>query len=176
VVGGTGCGLAAAVTPTIRRFTTCYRRSFAPTPSASEIPPTMPSPRLVGAWKDERVDGWRTVKDCSTRCSVPSPIEDPVARERFSNKWTRVLGATYGGRPDVDDIRIMLEPWGFDLDDTQVPVHAWHGDNDENVPLGLIQHAMAKLPISELTVCPGEGHFLSPIHHQDILKFLLADR
>jgi pimeloyl-ACP methyl ester carboxylesterase len=102
-------------------------------------------------------------------------IADPIANERFNAKWMGVLGATYGATPDVDEIRIVFDPWGFALEDVHVPVHAWHGDADQSAPLGLMEHAIAALPMAELTIWPGEGHFLSPAHHADILRFLVAN-
>jgi pimeloyl-ACP methyl ester carboxylesterase len=102
-------------------------------------------------------------------------IDDPIARERFRARWMGVLGASYGATPDIDEVRISFEPWGFALEDVNVPVHAWHGDADESAPLGLIEYVVAALPAAELTVWPGEGHFLSPVHHIDILRYLVAN-
>lgn len=101
-------------------------------------------------------------------------IADPVESARFREKWSSVLSATYGATPGLDEFRVMCESWGFDFTEVSTPVHAWHGDADTSVPLALTEHAVASLPNAELTVCPSEGHLLSPAHHRPALNFLLG--
>ena len=70
---------------------------------------------------------------------------------------------------------IMSHPWGFRLEDIQVPVHIWHGDADTSTPLVMAQYIAGKIPNCQLTVFPGEGHFLLFDHWAEILTMLISD-
>jgi pimeloyl-ACP methyl ester carboxylesterase len=70
---------------------------------------------------------------------------------------------------------IMSHPWGFRLEDIQVPVHIWHGDADTSTPLVMAQYIASRIPNCQLTVYPGEGHFLFFDHWAEILTMLISD-
>jgi pimeloyl-ACP methyl ester carboxylesterase len=88
--------------------------------------------------------------------------------------WMHILAATYGGTPDTDDIVIDFSPWGFEIEQEEVPIHAWHGDADEAAPLALVEELTRRAPDATLTVYPGEGHILSPAHRNEYLSVLTA--
>lgn len=58
----------------------------------------------------------------------------------------------------VDDYSSYLSPWGFDVDQIQVPVILFQGELDGNVPLGHGQWLAKRIPHSQLVVKPDEGH------------------
>jgi pimeloyl-ACP methyl ester carboxylesterase len=88
--------------------------------------------------------------------------------------WMHILAATYGGPPDADDIAIDYSPWGFEVEQVDVPIYAWHGDADDAAPLALVKELTRRAPDASLTVYPGEGHFLSPAHRSEYLSVLTA--
>ena len=61
---------------------------------------------------------------------------------------------------------------GFSVEEVVAPIHAWHGDADESAPLALVQLVIDRAPNGVLTVYPGEGHYLSSVHHSEMLEFL----
>lgn len=69
------------------------------------------------------------------------------------------------GAGALEDAALQIRPWPFELSDIRVPVTVWHGDADRVVPLahGLFIHA--GLPLAEMHVVPGEGHFSLPIRY-----------
>lgn len=76
----------------------------------------------------------------------------------------------------LQDVAIYRNPWGFEAQDIELPVHFWHGDADRIVPLLHSQYLHDRLPRSRLTLVPGEGHFSLPVRHATaILKTLLAE-
>jgi pimeloyl-ACP methyl ester carboxylesterase len=100
--------------------------------------------------------------------------QDSALYGQFRDHWMRILAATYGQNPGTDEYRILYEPWGFQVEDVHVPIHAWHGDADTAAPIGLVERVVAAAPHAELTVCPGEGHYLDGSHHAAIVAFLTA--
>ncbi len=78
--------------------------------------------------------------------------------------YTRCLIATLveatadGGRSLVEDMRVLLAPWGFAPADVGVPVLAWYGDQDTFVRASVGDDYAASVPDCHLTRCTGEGH------------------
>ncbi len=62
----------------------------------------------------------------------------------------------------VDDSAIQARGWGFGLDQIRIPVHLWHGDHDEVVPLHHSKYAAETIPNATLTVFEGAGHLVTP--------------
>ena len=69
----------------------------------------------------------------------------------------------------VQDIRVLANPWGFDLNDISVPVQLWHGDEDAVIPLHHGRYLASVIPGARLRICPGEGHMLLWNHLPEIL-------
>jgi pimeloyl-ACP methyl ester carboxylesterase len=58
----------------------------------------------------------------------------------------------------LDDDLALVEPWGFDLDDVQVPVAVWQGSADLIVPCAHGVWLADRLPHSVVHLEHGEGH------------------
>jgi hypothetical protein len=56
------------------------------------------------------------------------------------------------------ELRLYARPWGFRLEDIQVPVHLWHGEQDANNPIAMARHLAAAIPDCQASFYPGEGH------------------
>jgi pimeloyl-ACP methyl ester carboxylesterase len=74
----------------------------------------------------------------------------------------------------VEDMKLVTQPWGFDLDEVRTGVTIWHGDDDSFVPLESGERVAAALPDGQLVRCPGEGHFLIYERIEEILARLTA--
>jgi pimeloyl-ACP methyl ester carboxylesterase len=73
------------------------------------------------------------------------------------------------------DVRLITRPWGFNLEEIKIPVRLWHGTAD-NVSSTRMAHYMAgKIPHSQLTICPNEGHMLLIPHWEEILTQLISE-
>jgi pimeloyl-ACP methyl ester carboxylesterase len=118
------------------------------------------------------------------RCEAWARDPDGLYRELFGEAadvlpayWLRMLEANYGeDRFTPADFAEEYEPWGFSARDVSVPVRAWHGDADDSAPLSLVEELIRRLPDGNLTVCPGEGHFLHPRHRAEYLPVLANSR
>ena len=69
-----------------------------------------------------------------------------------------------GARGVVADYAAIAQPWGFDVESIATPLVVFHGDEDTMVPLRHGEELAKRVPGSQLTVWPGEGH-LGPIAH-----------
>jgi pimeloyl-ACP methyl ester carboxylesterase len=74
-----------------------------------------------------------------------------------------------------DDDLAFVRDWGFGLDQIEVPVAVWHGDQDAMVPFAhgewLVRHIPGALP----HLLPGEGHLtLVSARFGDIMRDLAA--
>jgi pimeloyl-ACP methyl ester carboxylesterase len=83
-------------------------------------------------------------------------FEDPAMRRMF------VEDLLLGGRRRMQaiflDVAMFGRPWGFALEDIEVPVHLWYGDSDTIVPVHHGVHLSKRIPGAELRIRPGEGH------------------
>jgi pimeloyl-ACP methyl ester carboxylesterase len=73
-------------------------------------------------------------------------------------------------RAAAQDFALFAQPWGFRLEDINVPVHVWHGDVDANVPVLHGRSQADRIPNAKLHLCPGEGHFLFIERAPEILR------
>ena len=70
---------------------------------------------------------------------------------------------------------LMARPWGFPLEEIQVPVGIYYGQEDTNVPLAMAEHLAQKIPGSQLHIMPNEGHGSILINRmEEILNYLAA--
>lgn len=65
------------------------------------------------------------------------------------------------------DAEIYAEPWGFSLEEVNVPVELWHGKKDRTFSFRLAEEIAARLPKCELHLVEGVGHYSLPIRYID---------
>jgi pimeloyl-ACP methyl ester carboxylesterase len=75
----------------------------------------------------------------------------------------------------VEEYRAWARPWGFAPEDVQTPTVVWQGDADTLVPPRWAGILAGRIPNAQLKLRPGEGHFLSLRHQDEILRDLLGD-
>lgn len=65
-----------------------------------------------------------------------------------------------GGRGLYDEALVLARRWGFDPADIRVPVHIWHGELDDTVPVRMARYVAARIPGSSAIFYPDDGHHL----------------
>ena len=70
------------------------------------------------------------------------------------------------------DAEIYAQPWGFPLEEIEVPVRLWHGKKDRSFHWELAHSLGARLPCCAGKMVEGEGHYSLPIRH---MHEILAD-
>ena len=65
------------------------------------------------------------------------------------------------------DAEIYAQPWGFPLEEIQVPVRLWHGKEDRSFHWQLARSLGERLPQGVEHLVEAEGHYSLPIRHMD---------
>jgi len=69
---------------------------------------------------------------------------------------------------------LYSRPWGFRLDRIQVPLHLWHGEQDNVVPASMGHYLADHIPNCQATFCPEDGHFSLAFNRiREVLDHLL---
>lgn len=96
----------------------------------------------------------------------------PALRAMFIDDL--LTGSKESMQATVHDIILFARPWGFSLNDIQVPIHFWQGTADPLVPLHHAQAMADAIPDAGLTVRPEEGHLSGLDSTVDALAFILS--
>ncbi len=75
----------------------------------------------------------------------------------------------------IADAEIYAQPWGFPLEEIQVPVRLWHGMKDRTFSFRLAEELAPRLRNCQLRLVEKAGHYSLPIRHiEQILADLIA--
>ena len=80
-----------------------------------------------------------------------------------------------GAKGAAYDLQLYAREWDFSLDEIQMPLIMFHGEQDINVPLSPIKRVVANLPTAQLTTYPEEGHFSLIINQFETITKSLVD-
>lgn len=96
-----------------------------------------------------------------------APDRDVLARAEVQDAITHSLTESLrrGARGHADELRILVSPWGFRLEDVSADVHLWHGGRDRVVPPIHYRRMSDAFPRSHRELLAGEGHFSLVIDH-----------
>jgi pimeloyl-ACP methyl ester carboxylesterase len=83
--------------------------------------------------------------------------------EQVSDALQRGAGGT------VEDLRIVMRPWGFRLEEVEVPTAVWQGDDDGSIPAEWGERLAAEISGARLHARRGEGHLLMADRLEEIL-------
>ncbi len=116
------------------------------------------------------------ILDLYARFSPPGDRE-LLHRPEFKAMFLRDL--TRGGRRQFSapfaDLMLFTRHWGFELCDVNVPVHWWHGDSDNIVPMNHGEHVVARLPNATFHPSVGGGHLSGFGKAEEVLETLMND-
>jgi pimeloyl-ACP methyl ester carboxylesterase len=68
------------------------------------------------------------------------------------------VGLSGGVEGWLEDDFAFLEPWGFELEDIDVPVQVWHGTQDQFVPVAHGHWLAERIPDAEAHIYDEDGH------------------
>jgi len=81
-----------------------------------------------------------------------------------------------GSKGSSWDMCLYVREWGFDPAEIKIPVTLFHGEEDRNYPLSLVERAVSKLSDAELITYPEDGHISTYVNHFDeIAKALMPE-
>jgi pimeloyl-ACP methyl ester carboxylesterase len=105
-------------------------------------------------------------------CDVQS-LQDSAAFDACFESQRRAWRASAKGV--VADAEIFALPWGFRLENVDVPVRLWHGTKDRAFSVQIAQAVARRLPNCRTRYVEDEGHYSLPIRHvREILADLIA--
>ena len=147
-----------------RSILALYRRSpkllralfYAARPIASLRPPIRLRPLLLKIMQLQTCDA--------------SALRDSAAFEACFESQRRAWRASAKGL--MADAEIYARPWGFRLEDVDVPVRLWHGKQDRAFSVRLAEEVAQRLPNCQAHFIDNEGHYSLPIRH---VREILAD-
>ncbi len=70
-----------------------------------------------------------------------------------------------GSRGMLWDGNLYARPWGFRLEEVQVPVQLWQGELDTIVPSQMGRYCASVIPNCRTHFFPEEGDFSLPLRH-----------
>ena len=107
----------------------------------------------------------------------PCDAESLRDGEAFEAIFESQRRAWRGGAEGVmTDAQIYAQPWGFAIEDVQVPVRLWHGKEDRAFSVHLAQEVAKRLPNCKARLVDNAGHYSLPIRHmREILQDLICD-
>ena len=84
-------------------------------------------------------------------------LGQPGTRESFLINYLEAFRR--GSWGVAQDLRVLTQPWGFDLGSIKAPASIRHGNVDTTVPLQHARLYAEAIPGAQLHIHPGHGHF-----------------
>ncbi|MBW4539123.1 MAG: alpha/beta hydrolase [Myxacorys chilensis ATA2-1-KO14] len=101
-------------------------------------------------------------------------LESPGRMEVY--RQAAIEGLRSGTRGAAWDIQLYLRKWDFSLDEIQMPLTLFYGEEDRNVPLDLVRRVAVSLPQTKLMIFPNEGHISVVVNQiEAIAKVLVGE-
>jgi pimeloyl-ACP methyl ester carboxylesterase len=105
-------------------------------------------------------------------CDAES-LRDSVAFEACFESQRQAWRASTDGV--LADAEIYARPWGFRLEDVDVPVRLWHGKQDRAFSARIAEEMAGRLPNCKARYIDNAGHYSTPIRYMsEILADLIA--
>jgi pimeloyl-ACP methyl ester carboxylesterase len=97
-------------------------------------------------------------------------LEAADLRESFLTSYLEAF--RHGSWGVAQDLRLLTQPWDFELGSISAPTWVRHGAADTTVPLQHSRRYAEAIGGAELRIYPGHGHFSILSHPQDVLAEL----
>jgi len=98
-------------------------------------------------------------------------LQDPEIKRRAYDGGREAV--RQGARGVVQEAKIFVQPWGFDLADIKVPVQIWQATEDRNVPVAMAERLGREIPNATVKILPDEGHMIFISHWDEIVAALV---
>jgi pimeloyl-ACP methyl ester carboxylesterase len=99
-------------------------------------------------------------------------LQDQMVRERMRKSFREALASGVWGW--VDDDLAFVKPWGFEVEEIQVPVRVRYGAGDVLVPAGHGEWLARHVPNANVIIDHEAGHLSTPDEHLERLRSLVA--
>ncbi len=102
-------------------------------------------------------------------------LDDPEYVDIFVESM--IEGAKQGSKGLIQEFKLLTRDWGFqpcDISST-IPVHLWHGHQDKNVPITLVERMSFELKNASTHFFADEGHSVVYHHCKDIFEVIQSN-
>lgn len=103
--------------------------------------------------------------------SIGGPAADRLALDdqNFREAVLLSLREAYraGHRGPFYDLHLVSREWDFNLQEVQLPVHLWHGQDDTVVPVAMGQYLAEQFSDCHTYYPEGEGHFSITVNYME---------
>lgn len=105
---------------------------------------------------------------------LDSADQEIMNSDRFKTEMFASLreGLRQGGKAAAKEVVQLMQDWGFNLANINIPIHIWHGNSDHHIPIVLGKRLTEHINETTLVVKEGEGHYLFYTHWSEILDTL----
>lgn len=109
---------------------------------------------------------------------LPEPDRAFLADPAIQQGFIKLLREAFrqGTRGAFHESLLAISDWGFRLEEIRTKLLLWHGELDQNVPVGMARYTAAAVPGCEAKYYPDEGHLsLFGSHAAKIIQSFVAD-
>jgi pimeloyl-ACP methyl ester carboxylesterase len=95
----------------------------------------------------------------------------------FQQEFIRMVreATRHGTRGAFHESLLSVMERGFRLEDVQLPILLWHGEQDQNIPVEMARYVESAVPKCEAKYYPNEGHLsLFKKHAEEIIRALMG--
>ncbi len=113
----------------------------------------------------------------SAASNLPAPDRAIVADSNFQTGFVHMLREAFrsGTCGAFHESLLAVTDYGFRLREIQTPIHLWHGEADQNVPVAMARFVESAVPKCKAEFYPDEGHLsLFKKRAAEILRALYA--
>ncbi len=98
-------------------------------------------------------------------------VSDPEVQKGFINSVREAM--RQGTRGAFHESLLAVTDYGFRLQEIQTPIHLWHGEADQNIPVAMARFVESAVPKCEAGFYPDEGHLsLFKKNAEEIIRVL----
>lgn len=98
-------------------------------------------------------------------------LADPVVAAKYR---AMALEGWRGARGIAWDEVLFSRPWGFQLEEIEMPVCLWHGEADTAILPEMAHRVAAAIPLCHATFYSDDGHMLAISRMEEILRVVTA--
>lgn len=122
--------------------------------------------RKIRSDPESFIDAWAA--------SAPEPDERILQRPAVREMVRQYLqaGVRQGVETPLQETRLHVRPWGFNLANISTAVTVWHGGRDTFVPASMARHIVEAIPSCTANIYPDAGHLLIHDYADEILSAL----
>jgi pimeloyl-ACP methyl ester carboxylesterase len=93
------------------------------------------------------------------RAIVGGAVESGLLRD------CAISASKQGAAPIVEDLRLIMDRWGFPLQEVHQPVTLWHGEDDTTATPQTAQLLASNLPAARMRLFANSGHLTAWLCH-----------